>query len=69
MIVTDDNSKEYLEVIRECKYQRTFPSFSTDTLLVLSTFGVDLNRVPEPACKECIGTGCKNYEARTWRVY
>lgn len=64
MIVTDENSNEYLEIIRNCKYQITFSSFSTDTLLVLCTYGVNLNETPEPCCDECIGKGCKKYEAR-----
>ncbi len=64
MIVTDENSNEYFEIIQNCKYQRTFPSLSTDTLLVLCTYGVNLNDTPVQCCDECIGNGCNNIEAR-----
>lgn len=59
MTVTDKNCNEYLKLIQHCKYQVTFPSMSSDTLYVVCTYGVDTEKCPPQACKECIGVGCK----------
>lgn len=59
MTVTDENCNEYLEIIQHCRYQVTYPSMNTDTLYVVCTYGVDTVKCPPPACKECIGVGCK----------
>lgn len=64
MTVTDENYNEYLDTIRHCRYQVTFPSINTDTLYVVCTFGVNLENTPPQACKECIGKGCKNIKVR-----
>lgn len=60
--VSEENREEYF-VIRNCMYQRTFPSFNTDTLLVLCAHSLkDENLVP--TCEECIGIKCQNMRLR-----
>ena len=67
MTVTNENYDEYL-AIKDCEYQRTFPSFNTDTLGVICTYGVDINGLAPyqyaPKCKDCIGKGCTDMKAR-----
>lgn len=64
MTVTNENSDEYFDIIRYCKYQVTFPFINADALYVFCTHGVNLNDTPVQFCDECIGKGCKNYKAR-----
>lgn len=67
MTVTDENHDEYL-VVQNCEYQKTFPSFNTDTLYVICVKDVDTESLPAykyaQKCKECIGIACKDMKMR-----
>ena len=71
MIVDDNNTNEYYSTVYKCEYQRTFPSFNTDTLLVLCTKDVNIEGLAPyqyaSKCKECIGKNCKDIKFREGR--
>lgn len=67
MTVTHKNYDGYL-AIKNCKYQKTFPSFKGDSLYIICVRGVDISDLAPyqyaPKCKECIGKGCADMEER-----
>ena len=67
MRVTIENYDEYLSV-KNCKYQRTFPSFKGDNLYIICIRGVDIGGLAPyqyaPKCKGCVGKGCTDMEVR-----